>query len=180
MKKRVANIRSAAGYTLVELLTVLVTFGTVTSALTGLFVSATEAEVQSNRRFQAQNTARLGLDKLRREVHCANNATVTGGGAHVVLDIPNSLCKGYPNVAWCAIGSGTRFALYRKAGTTCDATGTKYIDYLTTNVLFVDINPTTDVLGKLRVTFPVNTLPSKAHEGYSLADELTLRNSQRL
>ena len=34
-------------------------------------VSGTNAEVDMNRRFQAQTEARLGLDKLRSEVHCS-------------------------------------------------------------------------------------------------------------
>lgn len=172
-------MKEEAGYTLIELLVVLVIFGTVSTALTGLFVSATEAEVSSNRRFQAQQGARLGLDKLRREVHCATSAAVTGS-SKVTLELPNSSCRGYPQVSWCAVGSGTRYALYRMLGATCDATGTKYVDYLTSNALFTYTSATTEVLSKLKVSFPVNTKPSEVEESYTLEDELTLRNSARL
>ena len=172
-------MRDEGGYTLIELLTVLVIFGIVSTALTGLFVSATQAEVSSNRRFQAQQNARLALDKLRREVHCASTATVTGGSL-VTLTLPNSTCRGYPQVSWCAVGSGTRYALYRNMGATCSAAGTKYVDYLTSNALFSYVSPTTEVLARLSVSFPVNTKPSEAEEAYSLSDQLTLRNSSRL
>ena len=172
-------MKGESGHTLIELLTVLVIFGTVTGALTGLFVAATNSEVQANRRFQAQQNARLGLDKLRREVHCANTATVTGGSS-VTLNLPNASCRGYPQVSWCAVGSGTRFGLYRKLGATCDATGTKYVDYLTSNAVFTYTTATTAVLSKLLIRFPVNTKPSEGEEAYTLEDELTLRNSSRL
>jgi Tfp pilus assembly protein PilW len=162
-----------------ELLLVLTIFGTITGALTQLFVSATTAEVQSNRRFQAQQQARLALDVMRNQVHCASGATVTDGGATVKLDLP-SQCKGQPNTTWCAVGSGTRYALYMKAGTTCSSSGTRYADYLTSNALFAFTAATTDSLAKLQLTFPVNTKPSQGNEYYRLQDALTLRNSQRL
>lgn len=182
-------MRDEGGYTLVELMTVLVIFGTVMAALVSLFVAATESEVQSNRRFQAQQNARLGLDKLRREVHCSSTAVVTTppsttplttAGAQVTLTLPNATCRGYPEVSWCAVGSGTRYALYRKAGTTCDATGTKFIDYLTSNAVFTFASATTELLSRLTVRFPVNTKPSRANEAYTIEDQLTLRNSSRL
>ena len=39
-----------------------------------LFVSASHAQVDMNNRFQAQQNARLALDGLRREIHCASAA----------------------------------------------------------------------------------------------------------
>lgn len=173
-------MRDERGYTLVELLTVLTIFGTVTGALTGLFVSATNAEVQSNRRFQAQQNARLALDKLRRETHCASSASVGVGGTSVTLNISNSTCAGYPTVSWCAVGSGTRFALYRASGSLCTSAGTKFVDYLTSSALFTYSAPTTEVLARLRLRFPVNIKPAETEEAYTLEDELTLRNSSRL
>ena len=180
-------MRQDSGYTLIEMVTVLALFSVVSAALLTLFVSATNSEVQSNRRFQAQQNARLALSKVRREVHCASTATVydaagnpvTTAGVRVKLTIPNSTCRGYPEVSWCAVGSGVRWALYRKAGATCNNTGTKYVDYLTAGTLFTFYSATTTVSAKLKVNLPVNTLPSKG-ESYTLEDELTLRNSSRL
>ena len=70
-------MRDERGYTLVEMLTVLVVFGTVMSALLVLLVQGTNAEVDMNNRFQAQQDARVALDKIRREAHCATAVTVS-------------------------------------------------------------------------------------------------------
>ena len=175
-------VGNESGYTVFELLTVLAIFGTVTAALTQLFVSATTAEISSNRRFQAQQQARLALDKLRRDAHCASSASIGGGGISVTLNLP-AQCKGTPQQTWCTVpvaGVTQRFGLYRKAGATCDATGsTRHADYLTQAVVFAYFVPTADVLGKLSVTLPVNIRPSEAEEFYKLEDQLTLRNSSR-
>ena len=40
--------------------------------MTTLFVSASNAQVDQTNRFEAQQEARLALDSLRREIHCAN------------------------------------------------------------------------------------------------------------
>lgn len=173
-------MRNEHGYTLVELLTVLTIFGTIAGGITGVFVSATNSEIQSNRRFQAQGSARLAVDKLRREVHCATSATVVGTSL-VTLNIGNSTCKGYPTVSWCVAGAGTRYALYRQSGSVCSAVGgTKFADYLLSSSGFVYESATTQLLARLQVTFAVNTRPSVGHETYTLRDKLTLRNSQRL
>ena len=68
-------LRRERGYTLVEMLTVMTILGVVMGALGTLFVSATNSEADMNNRFRAQQTARLALDKMRREVHCASAAS---------------------------------------------------------------------------------------------------------
>ena len=68
---RFPRLRGERGYTLVEMLTVMVIMGVVMSGLTTVFVHASNSEADMNTRFQAQLTARLALDKMRREVHCA-------------------------------------------------------------------------------------------------------------
>ena len=54
------------GYSLVELVTVVAILTIVISSLTTVFVSASNGELDMNRRFQAQQNARLAMDKLRR------------------------------------------------------------------------------------------------------------------
>ncbi len=63
------------GYSLSEMLVVLAILGIVLGALTQLFVSASTAQVDMTRRFEAQQNMRLALDKLRREIHCASAVT---------------------------------------------------------------------------------------------------------
>ena len=66
-----ARLRAQAGFTLVELLTVLVIFTVVLTSLVALFVQGSTAQAELGSRFEAQQDARLALDKLRREIHCA-------------------------------------------------------------------------------------------------------------
>jgi len=181
LRRLTARLGREDGYTMFELLTVLAIFGTVTAALTQLFVSATTSELDSNRRFQAQQEARLALDQMRNQVHCASSASVTSANSVVTLTLP-SQCNGTPTTSWCALavtGYTNRFRLYKQSGTSCTTSGTRYADYLTSSALFSYNAPTTDSLAKLQVTFAVNTFTAKSFLSYTLQDALTLRNSTR-
>ena len=184
------HIAGEGGYTLVELLTVLAILGTILGALTGLFVSASRAEVDMNHRFRAQQEARLALDKLRRDAHCASKVTAVGWPAgSVTLTLPvnaygDQVCPtGAGPITWCAVpvGSGNRFALWRIPGATCTTTGGRQVaDYLTLQAIFDYVPQSTLSLAKLRVELPVDTKPSDAAGAYRLRDELALRNTRRV
>jgi prepilin-type N-terminal cleavage/methylation domain-containing protein len=62
------------GVTLTELLVVMVILLVVLGAITTLFVSATNSQVDQTNRVEAQQEARLALEALRREIHCAKSA----------------------------------------------------------------------------------------------------------
>jgi prepilin-type N-terminal cleavage/methylation domain-containing protein len=166
------------GYTLIELLIVLMILASVVGSLTTLFVHASNAELDLNNRFQAQQNARLALDKLRREGHCASQASVASSSS-VTLTLGSYCPTGNGSVTWCTVGSGTRYALYRKAGGTCNATGVRWADYLTTGAVFAYTAQSTTSLAKLRVDFPINVKPKKSVDSYELVDEIALRNSLR-
>jgi prepilin-type N-terminal cleavage/methylation domain-containing protein len=178
MSPATAAIPSERGYTLVEMLTVLVIFGTLMSALMTLFVQATNAETDMNNRYRAQQNARLALDKLRREAHCAT-AVTTASQSSVTLSLP-SYC-GNGSVTWCTASLGaSRYGLYRKAGTSCDATGVRYADYLTSANVFPSYTAqSTTALATLKVDFPVNVKPARTVDTYELKDDIVLRNSTR-
>jgi prepilin-type N-terminal cleavage/methylation domain-containing protein len=171
-------VRDERGYTLVEMLVVLVVFGTVMTALMTLFVQGTNAEIDMNKRFQAQQEARVGLDRLRRDVHCASSADLgTATSSFVTLTVP---CVTGQTVTWCTLGSGQRFALYRVLGTSCSSTtAPRYADYLTTGAVFSQQVQSTSSLWKLHVDLPVNVRPKKSTERYELVDDIVLRNSTR-
>ena len=169
------------GYTVIEMLVVLLILGVVMGSLTTVFVSATNAELDLNQRFQAQQNARVALDKLRRETHCASQATVPSTSS-VTLTLATYCPTGTGSVTWCAaaIGSsGTRYGLFRKTGTSCDATGIKWADYLTSNNVFSYTPQSTTTLAKLHVDFKINVKPSKTVRAYELVDDIALRNSTR-
>jgi prepilin-type N-terminal cleavage/methylation domain-containing protein len=183
------RLRGERGYTLVEMLTVMIIMGVVTTALTTVFVQATNSEADMNNRFQAQLTARLALDKMRREVHCASVATPTGNSSSVTLTLPSYCKTGSGSITWCTRNVATnRYALYRIVGTTCSG-GVKWADYLTPSssaptcsgalCIFTYTAQSASSLAKLHVDFPVNVNPSKSVETYELADDIVLRNSTR-
>ena len=137
-----ALVRDERAYSLIEMLTVLLIFGVVMTGLTALFVQGSTAELELNRRFESQQTARVALDKMRREVHCASSAATTpstGEQPLVTLTLPTQCptSGGNTTVSWCTVSVGTnRWALYRKPGASCDATGVKWADHLTASAIF--------------------------------------------
>jgi Tfp pilus assembly protein PilW len=185
LRRALGALRNERGTSLIELLTVCLILGVVLSALIVAFVSASTSELDQNRRFQAQLNARLALDKVRREVHCASSLTTTADGSshiYMITETMPSSCNSGSMVSWCAISYATnRYRLYRKVASTCDATGTLSADYLTTNNIFTYTAQSTAALAKLHVDFPVNikSTTCPAIDCYELIDDVYLRNSAR-
>ena len=183
------RLRGERGYSLVEMLVTMVIMGVVMTALTTLFVQASNAEQDMNNRFQAQQQARLALEKMRREVHCAQVGTPTGQSSSVTITLPSYCKTGSGSVTWCTRSVSTnRYALYRVVGATCSG-GVKWADYLAPSsaaptcsgalCIFTYYAQSASSLAKLHVDFPVNMKPSKSTEMYELQDDLVLRNSTR-
>lgn len=174
-----AAFRQEGGYSVVELLTTMAILSVVMGGLTTLFVSGMRSELDINSRFQAQQHAGLALAKLRREVHCASVATPIDT-ATVRLTLPSYCKSGSGNVTWCVRSIATsRYGLYRKAGDTCDTTGVKWADHLTSNVAFSYTAQSVDSRAKLGVVFPVDVNPADGRAAYKLEDAIVLRNSTR-
>src|SRR3954469_21358005 len=93
------------GYTLAEMLVVLAILGVVLAGLTQLFVGATHAQSDQTQRGRAQQAARLALDKLRREIHCADTISPSSGypvsSVTVTLGSWCNLPGGATTVTWC-------------------------------------------------------------------------------
>ena len=173
MRRLLRVVRGEAGYSMVELLTVMVILGTILGGLTTAFVQGSTAELDANRRVQAQLQATAAFDRLRRDVHCASSASISG------TTMTLSGCAS-GSASWCSVGSGTRYALYRKTGSSCDATGKLYADYLTSSSIFTYTAPVADTsLAKVHVDVRVNVNPTKAVDLFELVDDVVLRNSLR-
>ena len=180
------ELRRNSGYTLVETLVVMVIMGIVFTALTALFVTGTNAEVEMNKRFQAQVDARVAIDRLRREVHCASGATPTGPSNAVTLTLPTGCRVGTGAITWCALsvdGDSHRYRLYRSVSDPCGSTGDGiYADYLDLNsgaVSVFNLTLQSNVSrAKLEVVFPVDLEPDKPGS-YRLEDALVMRNTTR-
>jgi prepilin-type N-terminal cleavage/methylation domain-containing protein len=180
------RVRGDAGYSLVELLTVMSIMSIVFAGVTTVFVSGSKAQAQQERRFQAQLNTRLALDKIRRDIHCASDVSPTTGfpTSSVTLTVPTG-CGG--NVSWCTAavgGSTTRYALYRRLGSTCSSsTGVKVADYLTNtggNVFVSFLHDTgCSCLASLEVDFRASVKGSTIG-AYEITDKIYLRNSTRI
>jgi len=183
--------RGERGYTLVEMLTVMVILGVVMGALTTVFVSASHNELDMNNRFRAQQNARLALDKFRRDVHCARSVTLgsatTPAGPLAARSVTIALpagCRNSGTVTWCTQGSGNRWGLYRVVGIvgsgSCSG-GVKYADYFTLPNVFNYTAPAagSHLLPKINVDFPVNVKPTRPASTYELKDDVVVRNVSR-
>jgi prepilin-type N-terminal cleavage/methylation domain-containing protein len=187
IRRRIGDER---GVTITEMLVVLLILAIVLGGMTTLFVSAGTSQVDQTNRVLAQQEARLALDSLRREIHCAKEVVVGSTPASSIRITLGSYCPTYkasePSVTWCArtVVASTRYALVR-FGTaptpgTCPAGGVKRADYLTTATIFTSyVAPAGGNLGTLAVMLPVDVSPADAKQRFTLRDDIVLRNSGR-
>jgi prepilin-type N-terminal cleavage/methylation domain-containing protein len=170
------------GYSVIELLTVLAIMGAVTGGITTVFVHATTAELDMNRRFQAQQDARVALSRIRRETHCATEVTPSGPASSVTLLLPSQCRIATGAITWCALpvaGSTQRHRLYRSTVDPCgDAGDPIYADHLTTANVFEHTVQSSESLGQLKITLPVDLDPDKPGS-YTLVDTIVMRNTSR-
>lgn len=175
-----------SGYSLTELLIVLVIMGVVMGGITTVFVSGSKAELDMNQRFQAQQNARASISRLRADIHVAcSTPSGTAQASLLLYPAATSGCAATPTVAWCVTASTAmtnRFALYRVAGSACTTAtnGQLMADYLTTNALFTATVPASGSLLRenVTVTLPVqvNSSSSQSIGKYTLIDTIVLRN----
>ena len=188
LRSRLARLaREEGGYSLIEMLTVMGILGTVMGSLTAVFVSASSAQVDMNKRFEAQQHARVALDRLRRETHCSSSISPSGPAASVTLTFPSNLTPGSfcgrlsgTQVTWCAVSvSTTRYRLFRSNSNPCgDAADAIYADYVTAPTVFEHRVQSSASLGTLRIDIAVDVDPAKTGY-YRLVDKLVMRNTKR-
>jgi prepilin-type N-terminal cleavage/methylation domain-containing protein len=147
MRARLHVRRAAAaqdGFTLPEMLVVLAIIGVILAGITQLFMSAMNSQQDQTNRTQAQQDARLGLDKLRREIRCANSVTTPSGYPASAITIKlGSYCPtaggAAADVTWCTkdkngatppVAGAQPYTLWRYTGLTCSGTGTKWASNL--------------------------------------------------
>jgi prepilin-type N-terminal cleavage/methylation domain-containing protein len=181
--KRLRRLRGERGYTLVELLVVLAIFTTVVTALVALFTSGAKAELDMNRRFEAQQNARLALDRMRRELHCSSGITATAGVA--VTSVTVALPAQCPSAAGTAISvvydtslvSANRYRVRR----TVNGTTVVIADYITTSggAAFTYTPASASSRALLHVDFQVNVNPNEGWKTWRLVDDIVLRNTLR-
>lgn len=168
-------LRGREGYTMVELLIVLVILTTVLTALTTLFLSGARSQLELNRRFEAQQNARVAVDRLRREVHCASGVTVASAASvtlHLPGHCPTAVNYQATNVVYDvqAVSAG-RFRLRRQ--------GIALADHVTSAQVFAYTPPSGATRALLNVDVRVNVNPKEGWKGWRLKTDIVLRNTLR-
>jgi prepilin-type N-terminal cleavage/methylation domain-containing protein len=175
LPRRLRAVRGQRGFTLIELLISMVVMVTVVTSLTTLFVSGSRAEVDMNRRFEAQEQARVAIDRLRREVHCADLVTVTSA-SNITLRLPahcpTATGGAITNVVWDVQSAGTNRYKLRRGGVAI-------ADYITNTSVFSYTAQSTSTLAKLNVDLRVNRNPNEGWKQWRLRTDIVLRNSLR-
>jgi type II secretory pathway pseudopilin PulG len=165
-----------AGYSLFELLQVMVILSVVLGALTTIFTSAMNSELEMNRRFEAQQEARLAVDKMRREIHCASAITPAGTSAAITVTLPSQCPTAGGSLTTVVydtqLVSAGRYQLRRA--------GVRVADYITTANAFTYTAPATGKLGNLHLDLPVNVRPNQSGQTWRLVADIVLRNTTRL
>ncbi len=181
-----------------EMLTATAILGIVLGGLTQLFVSASKSQVDQTNRVRAQLTARVALDQLRREIHCASAVSPTTGFPVASITITlGTYCPtsgGATTATWCVKDkngnapptAGSPYTLWRYVGASCSGTGLKRArDLVDTSVvtagkIFRTYAPPSGVLTltSIGVDIPVRVGVS-GHGLFEFKDNIALRNTPR-
>jgi prepilin-type N-terminal cleavage/methylation domain-containing protein len=170
------------GYTLIELLLVCAILGTVLASLSVLFISASGSQIDTNRRFRAQQDARVAVDKMRREIHCADQIAPAGVSDAITVRLPaqcpsadkDGLGDGVvTDVTYDVVPvSGQRYQLRRNT--------IILADFISEQSAFSYTAPDPGVsLGRLRLTLPINITPTDTAKEWRLVADIVLRNTTR-
>ena len=197
-----ARLIGQAGYTLVETLVVMTLLLIVIGSIADAFSSASKTEVDQTARASDQESARLTLQRLRRDIHCATSAQVQRTrdssdpsiiasplGYTLTLSVDPGICLAVTTsssntVQWCTVQkdtAGHRFGVYRTISGNCNATDAVFqVDYVTKPDIWSMVCPTSQ-LQAVAVDMPVNRDPvTRASRTYELQDTISLRNDSVL
>ena len=169
-----SRLRSEAGFTIIELITTMGILLIVLGGISGIMVSGTRAEVDMNRRFQAQQEARIAVDKMRAEIHCASSLTLSSASSVTIVlpaECPTAGGSQQSIIYDTALVSTGRYRLRRA--------GVQIADFLTNGSTFAYVAPSASELGKLSVDLRVDLTPADTVAQWRLQADMVLRNAER-
>jgi prepilin-type N-terminal cleavage/methylation domain-containing protein len=177
------------GYSLVELLVTMVILSIVVGGLTTVFISGSSAQVNLDQRFQAQQNARLALDRIRVDVHCATAAQAQTINTYPGIKLNVSSCSTTSPISYCVVqftSTPVRYQLFRATGTgatdctSTDNTRVLIADYLTSSSVFTTAAIPQYSLQTIGVDLKVGVnTTSTTKNAYELTDSIVARNSTR-
>lgn len=172
------SVRSERGFTLVELLTVMVILSFVLLGMTSLFIAGVRAQVQQNATLNGEVALHVGLDRLRTDVHSACSETAQSATS-VTLSPPP--CDGTSLVTWCTQANKGAYSLYRNPGSTCG--GADLADYLTSGSIFTYTAQNSPAgsyaLPRLHVDITINANRQSGVTKFHIVDDIAFRNGAR-
>lgn len=194
MRNAITRARSERGYTLVELIIVMIILLLIVGGLADGFASATKAEVDQSNRASDQQNARQALERMRLDIHCALSAQpaspiLDGSGNTtgylLTLPQPNPGCPGVQttgaaSVQWCTVEqTPTRYKLFRSlVDCTVPADATFQVDYVTQANIWPATTCTSGEYPTVGVDMPVNRNPvTRPGRTYELKDAIAIRNT---
>jgi prepilin-type N-terminal cleavage/methylation domain-containing protein len=182
-------VKSEHGYSLIELLVTMVILGVVISGLTTVFISGSSATVNLDLRAQGQQNARLALDRLRVDIHCASAAQAQTINTYPGIKLNVSNCSSTSPVSYCVVqysSSPLRYQLFRATGTgatDCTSSDTSRVliaDYLTSSSVFTTSAIPQYSLQTIGIDLKIDANPkSTTLYSYELTDSIVARNSTR-
>jgi prepilin-type N-terminal cleavage/methylation domain-containing protein len=190
-RSRPARLLGQAGYTLIETLVVMTLLVIVIGSIADAFSSASKTEVDQTARASDQESARLTLQRMRRDIHCASSASVqqTSNGYLLNLAVDPNICiavttSASNTVQWCTVQkdtAGQRFGVYRTISGNCNASDAVFqVDYVTKGQIWTMVCPASG-LQAVGIDMPVNRDPVKRPDRtYELQDTIALRNASTL
>jgi type II secretory pathway pseudopilin PulG len=183
--------------TLVELLVAMLLMSIILAPLIGGFVSMMSAQARQANIVTAQEQARLALQRMRKDIHCAHSVAVpqaNGSGGYTLIlsetnttgvaECPGIVAQNSSSVQWCTVpvtGYTNRYRLYREddPSTSCDGTESSFqVDYMTQPDIWTIPSCASGDYPTVGVDFSVDLDPGTTDEGaYNLDDAIALRNA---
>jgi prepilin-type N-terminal cleavage/methylation domain-containing protein len=198
------RLAAEGGFTLIELLITLILMSIVMGAITTSFSTAFVGEARAIAEATNEENARLALNRLRMDIHCAQAVTASPGvtaqgGYFIVLTekrdplTNDPVCKkialatGSSWIEWCTIQiTISRWQLYRDDLKDCSGDHSTFmVDYIVLpNIWTVNADPTTLLpddcwQGSIGVDLITNEQPGNGKYEYRLADSIGMRNTSR-
>jgi Tfp pilus assembly protein PilW len=170
-----------SGMTVIELIVamsiLLITLGAIVDA----FASATKAESDQVARADAQENARLALETMRRDIHCATGSDTSVVGKLTLTEptLPCAQGAAVATITWCTTATAGHYVLRRSPTASCNSASVPKADFLATNAVWSDAACVTGsgkakaVAVDLQVSVTGHSTLAKT---YRLLDAITLRN----